>query len=80
MFCKKGGHAIWKSEKKKKEKEQERLAKEQNKKKRKVPWEQDGSLKALLDWLTTEGNYAACAGANKKKQGDSQVCLPQTNC
>ena len=69
VFCKKGCHAIWKSEKKKKEKEQERLAKEQNKKKRKVPWEQDGSLKALLDWLTTEGNYAAYAGANKKNKG-----------
>ncbi len=33
-------------------------------KKRKVPWEEDGTLTVLLDWLTTEGNYAHYCGSS----------------
>ena len=31
--------------------------------KTRIPWETDGSMKILLDWLTTEGNYAQYCGA-----------------
>lgn len=39
----------------------------QNLKKRKVPWEEDGTLDVLLEWITTEGNYAEHCGANGNK-------------
>ena len=36
-------------------------------KKRKVPWEEDGSLDVLIEWITTEGNYAAYCGSSGNK-------------
>jgi hypothetical protein len=73
VFCTKGCHAKWRSFTKKKEKESAAAAKAPTKKKRKVPWEEDGSMDVLMEWLTTEGNYASyCGGAGCKGTSKSQ--------
>jgi hypothetical protein len=36
-------------------------------KKRKTPWEEDGSLAVLMDWMTMQCNYAAYCGSNGNK-------------
>ena len=41
--------------------EKEELAKT---KKKRVPWEEDGSLEVLMEWITTHGKCAECCGAN----------------
>ena len=33
-------------------------------KKTRIPWEEDGSMEVLMDWMTTEGNYASYCGAS----------------
>ena len=79
VFCKKGCYSKWWSAKKKEKKAlfaAEKAAK--NVKKRKVPWEEDGSLELLMEWLTTEGNYAEYCGATQ--QGQKQVSIPQRDC
>ena len=67
VFCKKGCHSKWISSKKREAKAAAAAAKQKAVKKRKVPWEEDGSLDVLLEWLTTEGNYAEFCGANHNK-------------
>ena len=69
VFCKKGCYNKWWAIKKKVIRAAaaaEKAAKQQAKK-RKVPWEEDGSLDTLMEWLTTEGNYAEYCGANGNK-------------
>lgn len=70
VFCKKGCHNKWIAAKKREAKAAALAAKaaaSNTAKKRKVPWEEDGSLDVLLEWLTTEGNYAEYCGANGNK-------------
>ena len=69
VFCKKGCYSKWRSAKKREEKAAAVAAKAATNpaKKRKVPWEEDGSLDVLMEWLTTEGNYAEYCGANGNK-------------
>ena len=68
VFFLKGCYVKWKAEQKKKQKLAAAAAaaveKELNQKKRKVPWEQDGFMEVLMDWITTHGNYAAYCGPN----------------
>ena len=33
-------------------------------KKKRVPWEEDGSMDVLMEWLTTQGNYSNYCGGN----------------
>lgn len=37
---------------------------EEAKKRAKVPWEEDGSLGVLMEWITTHGNYACYCGSS----------------
>ena len=74
VFCTKTCYNRWFSHKKKVMKAIEKAAKEANKKKRKVAWESDGSLDVLMDWLTTEGNYANYCGANGNKGKSKTQC------
>ena len=68
VFCKKGCFLKWSAAKKREAKAAAALAKAANApKKRKVPWEEDGSLDVLMEWITTEGNYADYCGANGNK-------------
>ena len=67
VFCTKTCYNKWFSHKKRVLKAIEKAAKEAAKTKRKVPWESDGSLDVLMDWITTEGNYANYCGANGNK-------------
>ena len=41
-------------------------------KKKRVAWEEDGSLDVLMEWITTESNYASYCGANANKSGKSK--------
>ena len=69
VFCKKGCYGKWCSKKKKEMKAlaaAEKAAK-QPAKKRKISWEEDGSLETLMEWITTEGNYAEYCGASGNK-------------
>jgi hypothetical protein len=36
-------------------------------KKRKTPWEDDGTLDCLMEWMTTEDNYVEYCGGNGNK-------------
>jgi hypothetical protein len=60
VFCKKTCYLKWAAAKKKAAKEAAKTSKPT--KKRKVPWEGDGTMDVLMDWLTTEGNYAEYCG------------------
>lgn len=69
VFCTKGCFGKWRVHRNKEmraifavEKEAAKIAR-----KRKVPWEEDGSLGVSLDWLTTEGTCALYCGGNKTK-------------
>jgi hypothetical protein len=62
----------WFAAKKKKIKAASKSVAESEVKKRKVPWEEDGTLSTLMDWLTTEGNYSAYAGSNGNIKGKSK--------
>ena len=78
VFCKKTcWNAFVAHEKRQKRaaKKAEKDSAESNKKKHKVPWEQDGSMAPLMDWLTTEGNYAAYSGATKSNNGTSKAAF-----
>ena len=66
-FCKKGCYGKWLADKKRREKADAKAAKDAEKKKRKVPWESDGSMSMLMDFLTTEPNYANYCGASGNK-------------
>jgi hypothetical protein len=73
VFCTKTCYLKWLAEQKKKMKEAKKAAAaESETKKRKVPWEQDGSLSVLMEWITTEGNYSAYAGSNGNLKGKSK--------
>jgi hypothetical protein len=72
VFCTKTCYMKWWAEKKKRLKEAKKTASEAEVKKRKVPWEEDGSLSVLLEWLTTEGNYSVYAGSNGNVKGKSK--------
>lgn len=70
VFCKKGCYTKWFSGRKKEAKAlaaAEKKAAENSSRKKKVPWEEDGSLTILVDWLTVEGNYAEYCGATGNK-------------
>lgn len=83
VFCKKGCHSRWITARKREAKAEAQAAKavaEKNKKRKKIPWEDDGSMDVLLDWLTTEGNYAEYCGANGNKgktktQHHKELCI-----
>jgi hypothetical protein len=64
VFCKKGCFLKWQAAKKR---EAKALATGKPFKKKKVPWEDDGTMDVLLDWLTTEGHYADYCGATGNK-------------
>jgi hypothetical protein len=64
VFCKKGCFLKWLSAKKR---EAKAAATGKPVKKRKVPWEEDGTLDVLMEWLTTEGHYADYCGATGNK-------------
>jgi hypothetical protein len=66
VFCKKGCYSKWFAAKKRAEKEAAKASKPPAKK-RKLPWEEDGTLEVLMEWLTTEGNYAEYCGSNGNK-------------
>ena len=66
VFCKKSCYQRWLADKKRAAKEASKAAKQPSKK-RKVPWEEDGTMEILMEWLTTEGNYAEYCGANGNK-------------
>ena len=76
VFCKKGCYTKWASKKKKEAKAAAAAAKaaqQPPKKPRKVPWEEDGTLDILLEWLTTEGNYADyCGGSGNNGKTKTQ--------
>ena len=42
-------------------------AMKQASKRKKIPWEEDGCLEPLMEWMTTEGNYAGYCGGNGNK-------------
>ena len=67
VFCTKTCYTKWRSSQKKQARQAVAAAKEAAKKKRKVPWEDDGSLLVLMDWITTQGNCAAYCGSNGNK-------------
>jgi hypothetical protein len=67
VFCKKGCYSKWLAAKKKEEKAAARAEKANANKRKKVPWEEDGCLETLMDWMTTEGNYADYCGATGNK-------------
>ena len=69
VFCKKGCYSKWIVAKRKETRAAaaREKAEQQNAKKKKVPWEEDGSLDVLMDWITTEGNYAEYCGATGNK-------------
>jgi hypothetical protein len=69
VFCTKGCYSKWWAAKKREAKAAAAAVKaaQQNLKKRKVPWEEDGTLDVLMEWLTTEGNYAEYCGATGNK-------------
>ena len=67
VFCTKTCFTVWRTQRNRELKAAAQAAKaalEASKKKRKVPWEDDGSMEVLMDWITTHGNYAAYSGAN----------------
>ena len=69
VFCKKGCFGKWIAAKKKEKKAAitaEKAAKQASRRK-KIPWEEDGCLETLMEWMTTEGNYAEYCGANGNK-------------
>jgi hypothetical protein len=66
VFCKKGCYLKWLAAGKRKAKEEAKAA-TAPKKTRKVSWETDGSLDVLMEWITTEGNYAEYCGANNNR-------------
>lgn len=69
VFCTKGCFSKWRTSKNKEIRAAAAAAKEaaRKDKKKKIPWEEDGSLDVLLEWLTTEGNHASCCGAAGNK-------------
>ena len=72
VFCKKACYQRWFASQKRAAKEAAKAAKQPTKK-RKVPWEEDGTMEILLDWLTTEGNYAEyCGGTGNKGKSKTQ--------
>jgi hypothetical protein len=73
VFCTKTCFTKWLAAKKKAEKTASKAAAESEVKKRKVPWEDDGTLSVLMDWLTTEGNYSSYAGSNGNVMGKSKA-------
>jgi hypothetical protein len=72
VFCTKTCYSKWIASKKKMAKAASKAAAESEVKKRKVSWEEDGSLTVLMDWLTTEGNYSSYAGSNGNIKGKSK--------
>jgi hypothetical protein len=72
VFCTKTCYSKWLVAKKKMVKAATKAAESEGKK-RKVPWEEDGTLTILLDWLTTEGNYSSYAGSNGNVKGKSKA-------
>jgi hypothetical protein len=73
VFCTKTCYSKWLAAKKKIEKAASKAAADAEVKKRKVPWEEDGTLSILMDWLTTKGNYSAYAGSNGNIKGKSKT-------
>ena len=72
VFCTNTCYLKWFAEKKRKAKELKKAA-ETEVKKRKVPWEDDGTLTALMEWITTEGNYSSYTGSNGNVKGKSKA-------
>ena len=72
VFCTKTCYNKWLAEKKRLAKAAAKAASEVESKKRKVPWESDGTLAILMEWMTEEGNYSAYAGSNGNVSGKSK--------
>ena len=71
VFCKKGCFTKWRTTKNKAVRAATAAAKEtfERQRKARVPWEDDGTLPILLDWITTEGNYAKFCGSLSNNKG-----------
>ena len=67
VFCTKTCFNKWKVQQNKKKRVEAAAKKAAEKGKTKIPWEKDGSMQALLDWLTEEPNYALYCGCNGNK-------------
>lgn len=70
VFCKKGCWKNWSAEKKREAKAAKKAQQAQQQKeatRKRKTWEEDGSLDVLMEWLTTEGNYAEYCGCNGNK-------------
>jgi hypothetical protein len=67
VFCTKTCYLKWLAEEKRRIKAAKKGEELAAAKKRKTPWEDDGSLTVLMDWMTTHGNYAAYCGSNSNK-------------
>ena len=80
VFCTKTCYQKWKVPQNKKKREEAKAAKASKVRKRKVPWEEDGSMEVLMEWITTEGNYSNCCGGagtkgTSKKQFHKEISL-----
>ena len=67
VFCTKTCYLSWKADKARKLKAQKKGEQAAKKRPKKVPWEEDGSLTVLMDWITEHGNYAAYSGSSGNK-------------
>ena len=67
VFCTKTCFTKWRAEKNREIKAAKKGEEAAAKKARKVPWEEDGSLPILMEWLTTHGNYASYSGSSGNK-------------
>ena len=59
------GDPTWKKEEKAIATREEEAKRKNNK--QRVPWEEDGSMEILMDWIMTHGNQATYGGANGNK-------------
>ena len=66
-FCTKGCHTKWNGDKIRAAKAADKAASDAAKPPKKVPWDSDGTLDFLMDWITTEPNYALYCGCNGNK-------------
>ncbi|KAL3927281.1 MAG: hypothetical protein SGARI_005367 [Bacillariaceae sp.] len=70
VFCTKTCFNRWEGKQKSLQRAAEKSAKDSAKaasEPRVVPWDKDGSMEVLMDWITTEGNHAECCGCTGNK-------------
>lgn len=67
----------WKAIQKKLECEKQQPEPEGKSRRQRTTWEDDGSIKVLLDWITTEGNYDKYVGGNGNT-GETKASFEKT--